>query len=71
MSRAKVLEVLPQATIERQRTNGHEVYYLVRKQRDAFEYVGSGDKPGEAWRAAWAKLLPALRKAVAPKAATE
>ena len=71
MSRAKVLEVCPTATIERQRTNGHKTYYLVRKRRDAFMYVGCGDTPGEAWRDAWANLLPTLRAALVPKAAAE
>ena len=71
MSRAKVLEVLPAATIERRRTNGHEIYYLVRKGPDEFGYIGSGDKPGEAWRVAWQRILPTLREAVAPKAAAE
>ncbi len=51
-----VREVHPRATIERQKTYGGQVYYLVREAYGAHMYIGSGDTRAEAWAAAAATV---------------
>jgi hypothetical protein len=40
----------PNATIERRMTNGHEIYYLIRKQRGDFMPICDGKTKQEAWQ---------------------
>lgn len=51
-----VREVYPKATIESQRTNGGSRYYLVRKDRGAYMWLGSGDTTAQAWASAAAAV---------------
>jgi len=53
--KAFVKSRFPGAHAERWRTNGHEVYFLIRDGRK-YMYMSSGDTEGEAWRNAAAKI---------------
>lgn len=46
----------PRATIERHSTTGGEVYYLVRKERRAYEPSGDGYTKAQAWKDACERL---------------
>lgn len=46
---AAVRGVYPRAAIERQKTNGGQVYYLVRSTWDAGSYLASGETKAQAW----------------------
>jgi len=50
--------VYPRATVESQKTNGGERYYLVRRTYDADMYSGCGPTKAAAWRDAALKLPP-------------
>ena len=61
----------PRATIERHSTTGGEVYYLVRKQRDAFMWSGEGDTKAQAWKDACERLGLTALASPKPAPATE
>jgi len=48
-SEQKVRAKYPKATIESQKTNGGKRYYLVRKERGAYSYIGEGSTKSKAW----------------------
>jgi hypothetical protein len=64
VSRAKVVEVMPDAHLERHRGNDRRTYYLVRQARQHM-YLGQGSTPGQAWKDAWQVILPKIRTALA------
>lgn len=52
----KVRAAYPDAIAERRKTNGGEVYWLIRAHRRAFMPFADGATEAQAWRAAAAKV---------------